>query len=48
MDKLKKYALKKKYEWFWPTLLAEELEKELGWWKINPESLRIAMIRWWI
>ena len=47
-DKLKKFALKKKYSWFWPTLLAEELEKELGWWKINPESLRLAMIRWWI
>lgn len=44
----KPYALKKKYEWFWPTLLAEALEEELWWWKVNVESLRLNMIKWWI
>ena len=46
MDKYKKFALKQKYKDFWPTLLAEELKNELEQWKkINPEFLRITMIR---
>ena len=47
MDKIKKYAMKKKYRDFWPTLLAEVLSEEL-WYEINRETLRKAMIRWWM
>ena len=39
--------MKKKYRDFGPTLLAEELSEEL-WYEINRETLRKAMIRWWI
>lgn len=47
-EKYRKYALKKKYQWFWPTMLAESLEEELGRWKVCRESLRWKMIEWWI
>jgi len=47
MDKIKRYAMKKKYRDFWPTLLAEVLSEEL-WYEINRETLRKAMIRWWM
>lgn len=46
LEKYKKYAMKKKYIDFWPTLLAEELENELWRGEINPESLRLKMIQW--
>lgn len=48
VEKYKKYAMKQKYKDFWPTLLAEELESELWWWKISPESLRLNMIKRWL
>jgi len=48
LEKYKKYAMKKKYKDFWPTLLAEELENELWRGKINVESLRLKMIKWWL
>jgi len=46
LEKYKKYAMKKKYVGFWPTILAEELENELWRGKINPESLRLKMTQW--
>jgi hypothetical protein len=45
MDVYKKYAMKDQYHDLGPTLLAEELEEECWWWKINPESLRLNMIK---
>ncbi|PIE84838.1 hypothetical protein CSA08_05125, partial [Candidatus Gracilibacteria bacterium] len=50
IEKYRKFAMKKKYKGFGPTLLAEALEEECGWGKICPESLRLKMIRWglWI
>jgi len=49
LEKLKRYALKKKYKDFGPTLLQECLIEEL--WRdddaINVETLRLKMIEWW-
>lgn len=49
LDWIKKYALKKKYRDFWPTLLQECLIEEL--WRdevaINVETLRLKMIERW-
>lgn len=47
LDYLKEKVQKKIYEWFWPTLLAEKLSEEY-WYEINHETLRLAMIRWWL
>lgn len=44
---IRKYAEKKKYQWFWPTLLSECLEKELGY-TIPVESLRRRLIQRWL
>jgi len=48
LEKYKRYAMKQKYKDFGPTLLAEHLEEELWWWRINRESLRLKMITWWL
>jgi len=45
MDVYKKFAEKGKYHDRWPTLLAEELEEECWWWEINPETMRLNMIK---
>ena len=47
IEKIKKYVMKEKYRDVWPTLLAEQLSEELGY-DINRETLRLAMIRWWL
>jgi transposase len=44
---IRKYAEKKMYQWFGPTLLSESLEKELGY-TIPIESLRRRMIERWL
>ena len=46
LEGYKHLVFKKKYHDFWPTLLAEELSKEI-WYDINHETLRLAMIRRW-
>lgn len=45
MDVYKKFAMKKDYDDFWPTLLADTLEEECWWWEINPETMRLNMIK---
>lgn len=44
---VRKYAEKKRYQWFGPTLLSECLEKELGY-LIPVESLRRRLIQRWL
>lgn len=44
---LEKYARKKCYQWFWPTLLSEKLSEFL-WYDIPVESLRRRMIERWL
>ena len=44
---IRKYAVKKKYQWFGPTFLSECLEKELGY-PIPVETLRRRMIERWL
>ena len=46
LEWFKEKVFLKKYHDFWPTLLAEELSNEM-WYKINHETLRLAMIRRW-
>lgn len=43
---IEKYARQKRFQWFWPTLLAEKLE-DILWWSIPKESLRRRMIERW-
>lgn len=46
LDWLRELLGQKRFEWFWPTLLAEKLQ-EIYWFSFNRESLRLRMIERW-
>ena len=44
---LRKYAEQKRFQWFWPTFLAEKLEEIFGF-EVNVETLRLNMVKRWL
>ena len=46
LDFLKDKLAQKRFQWFWPTLLAEKLTELYGF-EINRESLRLLMVKHW-